>query len=124
MAQIHDGFSFVTVMWLEALGLLQEGQGIQGTNREPGKDSGREDVARLPAAACLGGVHSDIPVDTQVLTAVNRVQRGLRSMPEPKRPRAFTDGVASAVSPIVKRIRTPESSPGIGRDEYGDPRRA
>jgi uncharacterized protein len=45
------------------------------------RELGLGDVAELPAAPCLASrVETGIPIDPQMLLAVNRVERGLRSM--------------------------------------------
>jgi pyridinium-3,5-biscarboxylic acid mononucleotide sulfurtransferase len=52
--------------------------------RELARELGLGDVAELPAAPCLASrIETGITIDPQVLAAVNRVERGLRSMLNP-----------------------------------------
>ncbi|MGV0806565.1 adenine nucleotide alpha hydrolase [Mycolicibacterium setense] len=53
--------------------------------RSLARELGLGDVAELPAAPCLASrIQTGIPIDPQILLAVNRVERGLRSMLEPQ----------------------------------------
>lgn len=52
--------------------------------RSLARELGLGDVAELPAAPCLASrIETGIPIDPQILPAVNRVERGLRSMLSP-----------------------------------------
>lgn len=53
--------------------------------RKLARELGLGDVAELPAAPCLASrIETGIPIDPRVLLAVNRIERGLRTMLDPQ----------------------------------------
>ncbi|MEV0341417.1 adenine nucleotide alpha hydrolase [Nocardia sp. NPDC050713] len=77
--------------------------------RSMARELGLGDVADLPAAPCLASrIETGIPIDPQILLAVNRVERGLRSMVSPSavRCRLRDRGVVIELDDDTLRILT------------------
>jgi uncharacterized protein len=78
--------------------------------RELARELGLGEIAELPAAPCLASrIETGIPIDPQILLAVNRVEQGLRSMLDPRavRCRVRDRGVVIELDDHTLRSLTP-----------------